>query len=50
MHISDSDLRVRDLWDDGKWNLQRLATMLSQHLQNKISHIIILFFSRCSDW
>ena len=37
VHISDSDLRVHDLWDDGKWNLQRLATILPQHLTRSLT-------------
>ena len=28
MHISDSLLRVSDIWQDGAWNLNLLATWL----------------------
>ncbi|XP_057719616.1 uncharacterized protein LOC130934040 [Arachis stenosperma] len=37
VHISDSDLRILDLWSSGQWNLENIYSPLNQSLQSNIN-------------
>ena len=39
VHVTDSDLTVRDIWSDGQWNFQNLYTILDLELRNLISQV-----------
>ncbi|KAJ1411857.1 Ribonuclease H-like superfamily [Sesbania bispinosa] len=41
VHISDTHLHVRDLWNNGTWSLSSLATPLSEELVSGVSNIRI---------
>ncbi|KAL6544208.1 hypothetical protein OROGR_010705 [Orobanche gracilis] len=49
VHISDSCLQIKDIWEDGAWNFSILYTMLPDHLLHLISSIPIPEHSRGRD-
>ncbi|GAB2216255.1 hypothetical protein Droror1_Dr00024025 [Drosera rotundifolia] len=42
VHISDSMIKVNDLWNNGTWNMGNLYTLLPHDLFEEINRIIIL--------
>lgn len=55
VHISDVDLCLKDVWENGFWNLNRLATPISDQvrtllLNNNVPNIISPDHPDCWVW
>ena len=49
VHISDSMLKVHDIWKNGRWDFSKLATILLITLKRKFSNLDISSIGMCSD-
>ena len=49
MHISYTMLKVHNIWEEGRWEFSKLATIIPNTLKNQVSKLDIPSLSTCSD-
>lgn len=49
VNISDSTLRVRDVWRSGKWHFNELSTIITPELWNKINAVPVFLNENVED-
>ena len=49
IHILDSELKVRDVWQHGAWHLGRLSTPVCEELVPKLQQAFVWFYAQADD-
>ena len=49
VHISDTQLKVRDVWRDGEWRLEVLATTINEEVRRRLRNVFVWLHDRVED-